>query len=217
MEQLLFLLFLVFSVGSALLERRKRARQLEEAQKRADERRQRQSMDGEPVVTPVAVEEEDDDEEWGGWPFPGGGDPFDQPRPRTEPARPVRSSAPAPLEVEADETSEEVRAPVADVRSLLEEIDRRSHQAEQRAREEEERAMRRAEEARQAVRPRKPIGELMQRQLAETMPEPQTGKLRRRVSPWRLTPDTARKAVVYAEILGPCKAARDDSQERWSS
>ncbi len=213
MEQLLFLLFLLFSVGSAILERRKRAKQLEQAQQRADERRKRQSTDGdEPEAAPVVLDEEDDDEDWGGWPFPGGGDPFERPRPRTEPVRTVRPSASEPLETEVEAEA----TPVTDVRSMLEEIERRSHQAEQRAREEEERAMRRAEQARRAVQPPKPIGELMQEKLQQTMPGPNSGS-RRRVSPWRLTRGKARKAVVYAEILGPCKATQDDSKERWSS
>ena len=99
-----------------------------------------------------------------------------------------------------------------DVRALLEQIEQRSYEAEQRAREEEERAMRRAEEARRAATPPKRIGELMQQKISEAMPR---GPSKRAATSWRLTPTTARKAVVYAEILGPCKAEQKD-EDRWS-
>lgn len=213
MEQLLFLLFLLFSVGSALLERRKRAKALEEAQKRADERRQRGSMDGESAPV-FEAEEEEEDEQWGGWPMPGG-DPFEQPRPQTAPVRPERSATPAPLSAAPDERNVvEVPAPVADVRSLLEQMEQQSYRAEQRAREEEARAMRRAQEARRVASVRQPIGELI-RQRQQQVAARQSTDSRRRVSSWRLTPKTARRAVVLAEILGSCKAERDDANERW--
>ena len=74
MEGLLLVLFLLFSVATALLERRKRRQQLEEAKERQQQQRERGEM------APTALEEEEEvDEEWGGWPFPSG-DPFEQPQ-----------------------------------------------------------------------------------------------------------------------------------------
>ena len=96
----------------------------------------------------------------------------------------------------------------ADGQSLLEQLERQAREAEERARDEEERARERAEEIQRT-----------RRRAAARMREPgaagavSSGRARRR-SPWSLTPDRARRAVVYAEILGPCKADREEGW-RW--
>ena len=190
MEQLLLILFLLFSVISALLERRKRRRQLEEEQ-----RRQQQTEDGAPV--PQQEREKEEEEEWGGWPFPGG-DPF-EPRPEARPAQ---------QETEEGEVVLLEEAAPADGQSLLEQLERQAQEAEERARDEEERARERAQEIQ---RSRQRMAARM-RQLGAAGQEP-SGRPRRR-SPWRLTPDRAREAVVYAEILGACKADREE-EWRW--
>lgn len=189
MEQLLLILFLLFSVISALLERRKRRRQLEEEQ-----RRRQQTGEGPP---PADAEPEKEEEEWGGWPFPGG-DPF-EPRPEARPAQ---------QETEEGEVVLLEEAAPADGQSLLEQLERQAREAEERARNEEERARERAEEIQRT-----------RRRAAARMREPgaagavSSDRARRR-SPWSLTPDRARRAVVYAEILGPCKADREEGW-RW--
>ena len=189
MEQLLLILFLLFSVISALLERRKRRRQMEEAQARE------QTGEGPPSV---AAEPEKEEEEWGGWPFPGG-DPF-EPRP-TPP--PKAQGEPDEGEVVVLESA----AP-ADGQSLLDQLERQAQEAEQRARDEEERARDRAQEIQ---RSRQRMAARM-RQLGAAGPKPSDRPRGR--NRWRLTPDRAREAVVYSEILGACKAERAEDW-RW--
>ncbi len=87
MEQLLFLAFILFSIASALLERRKRKKQQEEQRQRKAERQQ-----GQPQVE-VEVEEE----KRGGWPF--GGDPFE-----------LELPAPQPVESQAEKSERETLA-----------------------------------------------------------------------------------------------------------
>ena len=207
MEQLLFILFLLFSVGSALLERRKRAKQLEESQQRDDEQQRRQAS--EPASAPLVVDE--DEEDWGGWPFPAGGDPYEQPRPRTEPP-PVQRQAPQPAESDIDVVvSDQGAAPIADMQGMLQEIERRSRAAEDRAREEEARASQTALQARRTAETPKRVGELIQQKLSKPKPKPTRRVL---VDPrWQMTPERARRAIVYAEILGPCKAQQEDKQD----
>ena len=194
MEQLLLILFLLFSVISALLERRKRRRQMEEEQ-----RRQQQTGDGAPA--PQAhpeLEQEKEEEEWGGWPFPGG-DPF-EPRPTPPPT--------AQREPDEGEVVVLESAAPADGQSLLEQLERQAQEAEQRARDEEERAHERAQEIQQS---RQRMAARM-REMERAGPAPSDRPRRR--SPWSLTPERAREAVVYAEILGPCKADRGE-EWRW--
>ncbi|MCY3736034.1 MAG: hypothetical protein OXG13_06510 [Gemmatimonadaceae bacterium] len=190
MEQLLLILFLLFSVISALLERRKRRRQMEEEQ-----RRQQQTGEGPP---PVGAEQEKEEEEWGGWPFPGG-DPF-EPRPTPPPT--------AQREPDEGEVVVLESAAPADGQSLLEQLERQAQEAEQRARDEEERAHERAQEIQQS---RQRMAARM-REMERAGPAPSDRPRRR--SPWSLTPERAREAVVYAEILGPCKADRGE-EWRW--
>ena len=192
MEQLLLILFLLFSVISALLERRKRRRQMEEE----SERRQKQTEDG--VPAPKAEQEREEEEEWGGWPFPGG-DPF-EPRPTPPPT--------AQAEPDKGEVVVLESAAPEDGQSLLEQLERQAQEAEPAAQDEEEKARERAQEIRQS-----------RLRMAARIREsgsagPPGGARPRGRSRWRLTPDRARKAVVYAEILGPCKADRDE-EWRW--
>ncbi|MCY4605190.1 MAG: hypothetical protein OXE49_13240, partial [Gemmatimonadetes bacterium] len=77
MELLLFALAILFSIFSALMERRKRRKRLEEAQQQHAEIEQ-QHADINPA-TPVVAEEEKEEEPSFGWPFDG--DPFDEPVP----------------------------------------------------------------------------------------------------------------------------------------
>ena len=206
MEQLLFILFLLFSVGSALLERRKRAKQLEESQQRDDEQQRRQAS--EPASAPLAVDE--DEEDWGGWPFPAGGDPFEQPRPRTEPP-PVQRQAPQPAESDIDVVvSDQGAAPIADMQGMLQEIERRSRVAEDRAREEEARASQTALQARRTAETPQRVVELIQQNFSKPKPTKRRTVERR----WQMTPERARRAIIYAEILGPCKAQQDDNQDQ---
>ncbi len=190
MEQLLLILFLLFSVISALLERRKRRRQMEEEQ-----RRQQQTEDGAPVPQPE--QEKEEEEEWGGWPFPGG-DPF-EPRPTPPPT--------AQREPDEGEVVVLESAAPADGQSLLDQLERQAQEAEQRARDEEERAHERAQEIQ---RSRQRMAARM-RELGSAGPASDRPRGRNR---WRLTPDRAREAVVYAEILGACKADRGE-EWRW--
>jgi hypothetical protein len=187
MEQLLLILFVLFSVVSALMERRKRRRQLEEAQQRQDERRERGSTEPEPA----AVEEEDG-EEWGGWPFPSG-DPFERPEPKP---------------VQRQETADSMPPVTADAQSLLRELEQQANAAEELA---EAQAAAARERQRQAARPARSVAELMRQrrtaQKADVGKVPVGGR-------YHLTPEKARDAVVYAELLGPCKAEREE-EWRW--
>ncbi len=212
MSELLFVLFLLFSIVSALLERRKRAKALEEAQQQDDDRRKRGFTD-DPTSAPVAVDDEDDDEEWGGWPFPGGGDPFEQPRPQTAPVRTQKQAAPTGASDVDVLVSDQGPMPTRDMQSALAESERRSRDAERRAAAEQELAAQTAQQARQVTQSSRRVAELMRQRLAATKPVTKKRTRKR----WHMTSATARRAVVYAEIVGPCKAQQDDSQDRWSS
>ncbi len=161
MELLLFALAILFSIFSALMERRKRRKRLEEAQQQHAEIEQ-QHAEVSPAA-PVVVEEEKEEEPSFGWPFDG--DPFDEPVP-----------------AEAD--------PVAAEREAVE-AERQAVEAERRAVAAERLAMER---------------------LKETKPEDAGEKRRprRRRSRWFLTPQTARDAIVYMEILGKPKGEREE-------
>ena len=75
MELLLFLLAILFSIFSALMERRRRRREHEEAQQQHTEIEQ-QYAEVDPAA-PVVVEKEKEEEPTFGWPFDG--DPFEEP------------------------------------------------------------------------------------------------------------------------------------------
>ena len=191
MEGLLLVLFLLFSVATALLERRKRRQQLEEAKERQQQQRERGEM-----APPALEEEEEVDEEWGGWPFPSG-DPFEQPQ-----AKPVARRV-APTEAMPPATT--------DAQILLAEIERQASAAAQRAQTQEDEASARQRQARQ-VRPARSVAELIGPRRGTS--SPRDAKSRRRANGYKLTPKKARLAVVYAELLGPCKAEREE-EWRW--
>ena len=161
MELLLFALAILFSIFSALMERRKRRKRLEEAQQQHAEIEQ-QHADINPAA-PVVVEEKKEEEPSFGWPFDG--DPFDEP---------------VPAEVDPAETEREAL-----------EAEREALEAERRAVAAEKLAMER---------------------LKETKPEDagEVRRPRRTRSRWFLTPQTARDAIVYMEILGKPKSEREE-------
>ena len=164
MELLLFTLAILFSIFSALMERRKRRKRLEEAQRQHAEIEQ-QHAEVNPA-TPVVVEEKKEEEPSFGWPFDG--DPFEEP--------------------------------------VLAEVD--PAEAEREALEAERQAL---EAERRAVAAEK----LAMERLAETKPEASRTERRERRprrtrSRWFLTPQTARDAIVYMEILGKPKSEREE-------
>ena len=125
------------------------------------------------------VEEDlEEEEEVGGWPFPMGGDPV-EPRPKRQPPR--QTPAPAP-----DETAD--------------------GEADSQAREVVERAREAATQA-QRIQPKQRVEALVQKRLA-AVPEERVVEGVKRRRRWTLTPDKAKEAIVYAEILGPPKAER---------
>ena len=161
MELLIFLLAILFSIFSALMERRRRRREHEEAQQQHTEIDQ-QHAEVNPAA-PVVAEEKKEEEPTFGWPFDG--DPFEEPV--------VAEVDPAEAEQEALEA------------------ERQALEAERRTVEAEKLAMER---------------------LTETKPE-DTGeerRPRRTRNRWFLTPQTARDAIVYMEILGKPKSEREE-------
>jgi len=189
MEGLLLALFLLFSVVTALLERRKRRQQqVEEVETRQQQHRERMG------TAPAESEEEEEDEELGGWPFPSGGDPFEQPQPARRPA-PTDSMPPA----------------TEDARTLLADTERQARAAEKRAQAQEAEARQRARQARE-VRPARRVAAL----IGQRRPAARTrdARSRRAGGRYHLTPEKAREAVVYAELLSPCKAEREE-EWRW--
>lgn len=161
MELLLFLLAILFSIFSALMERRRRRKQLAEAQQQHAEIEQ-QHAEVNPA-TPVVAEEEQEEEPTFGWPFDG--DPFEEP---------------VPAEVDPAEAEREEL-----------EAERQALEAERRAVAAEKLAMERVQETKP-----QDAGE-------EQRP-------RRTRSHWFLTPQTARDAIVYMEILGKPKSEREE-------
>ena len=165
MELLLFLLAILFSIFSALMERRRRRRQVEEAQRQHAEVDQ-QHAEVNPAAPVVAEEEkakEKEEEPTFGWPFDG--DPFEE-----------------PVLAEVDPAEAEREALEAERLAL--EAERRAVAAEQQAME----------------------------RLTETKSEDagETQRPRRTRSRWFLTPQTARDAIVYMEILGKPKSEREE-------
>lgn len=193
MDQLLFLaLFVLFSVVSTLLERRRRRQSLEEARRR-HETAQRKDP-------PPAEDREEEEENEGNWPWPDIFEPQPVPRPKRAevkcvPAQTVSAEAPAsetqPGEGKYRRAEEEMR-----------EMERRVQEMEQRTREADLRSM---EEYR-----------LMEEQAASRMgagagqrrPARAAEGARARRQNWGLTPREARRAFVYAEIIGPPKSER---------
>ena len=163
MELLLFLLAILFSIFSALMERRRRRKQVEEAQQQHAEIDQ-QHAEVNPAAPVVAEEEKEKEEEpTFGWPFDG--DPFEE-----------------PVVAEVDPAEAEREALEAERQAL--EAERRAVAAEQ----------------------------LAMERLTETKPEDasEAQRPRRSRSHWFLTPQTARDAIVYMEILGKPKSEREE-------
>jgi hypothetical protein len=194
MDQLLFFaLFVLFSVVSALLERRKRRQSLEEA-------RQRHEATGKqrPVAKKVEVEEE---EKQGNWPWP---EIFEQP-----PSRPRRVEVErVPVETASTEVSAAEALPgegkYRRAEEELQEMERRVQEMDQRTREADRQSQEEFHlmEEQAALRMGTGAG---QRRPART-PE---GGARARQG-WGLNPREARRALVYAEILGPPKSERSE-------
>lgn len=185
MEQLLLLLFLVFSVVSALLERRKRKQQLEEAQARQKER-----QDAGEVTAPVVdqdVDQEEDEEEWGGWPFPSA-DPFEPQK------KPVRKQAEMPTTAEGQ--------------ILLQDLERQAAEAERQA-ELQASVARTYEQKARKVQPAQRVTKLLRDRQQKLAGGPVA---KRPPGRYKLSPAKTREAIVWAEILGPCKG---EQQEEW--
>ncbi|MXW80489.1 MAG: hypothetical protein F4Z57_16215 [Gemmatimonadetes bacterium] len=163
MELLLFALAILFSIFSALMERRKRRKRLEEAQQQHAEIEQ-QHTEVNPAA-PVVVEEKKEEEPTFGWPFDG--DPFEEPV--------LAEVDPAEAEREALEA------------------ERQALEAERRAMVAEQQAMERLTETK-----------------SEDAYENEKQRPRRTRSHWFLTPQTARDAIVYMEILGKPKSEREE-------
>ena len=214
-EQLLFLLFVLFSIVTALLERRKRKRQQEE------------NLKGGPPQRDL-LEDEEKDQETGSWPFPMGGDPFELPKPRarrTTRRRATEEVGSPPVERPATDArglAESAAEDAAPRRTLIQELEDQQAAEEARARLEEaqadadvaptlarfmERKARSAEPSSQQVQPRRRVQELVRKRVARDE-QRAPGSGRRKRTKWALTPKKARDAVVYMEILGPPKGER---------
>ena len=202
MEQLLFGLFILFSIGSALLERRKKARQQKEekAQRQAVRDRARQQAEddakGVPrVQEPVYQEPEpqvarDEEEDVLEWPTPFGRDPFQEVMPESQPLDQVQ---------------------LLELQTLL--AERAALEAERMALRAERSAWKQERTALQATRKgmstgRQRVAELV-RDRAEREHSSQTGTAQSKG--WKLDAAKAREAIVYAEILGRPRAERMDA------
>jgi len=194
MEELLVLGLVLFSIASAVLERRKRAKQVEAARKAREGRPASESEVSE-------LEEEEGPQEL--WPFPMGDDPF-------EPARPEQQERLSREEqVEGDIFQEGLPEPMPpstpQASELVQELERQAEEAEERAKLEEQKAQEVARQARE-VQSRRRMKDLVQERLFDEVAPCRGMK-------WSLTAKSARDAVVLAEILGRPTAERND--ERW--
>lgn len=195
MDQLVFFaIFILFSVVSALLKRRERRQSLEEARRRHEAAGKQ---------TPVVEEVEEEEKKEGGWPWP---EIFEQPPSR--PRRVEMERVPAPA------ASTEV--PVAEAlpgegkyrraEEELREIEQRVQEMDQRTREADRRSLEEYRLMEEQAAARMSTSVTGRGQLART-PE---GGTRARRPGWALNPREARRALVYAEILGPPKCERRD-------
>lgn len=201
MEQLLILGLVLFSIASAILERRKRAKQLEMAE---EARRARQ---GQPGAEPEASELEEEEGPQEFWPFPMGDDPF-------EPARPKRQEGPPQEEqVEGDIFQEGLPEPMPPTSpravDLVQELERQAREVEERTKLAEQKAQETVRQAREAQphQPRRRMRDLVEERMGR-----KSAPCRQRK--WKLTPDAARDAVVLAEILGRPVGERSDQMWR---
>ena len=185
MDVLLFALFMLFSIVSSLLERRKRKRQLEEA-------REAQQTNS----TKTSKVEEEKEEQTLGWPFGGGSDPFEEEvvRRRVGELKPKEPAKPRSLSMAEQHQLEAEREVV---------------EAEKRALEVERYALAAERLGQERLVPRQRVSDLvrekMQQEKAQAKPRRSTRGKR-----WRLNRKKARAAIVYAEILGPPKANREE-------
>lgn len=185
MEVLLFALFMLFSIVSSLLERRKRARQLEEAR----EAQQTSSAKKSEV-------EEEKEEQTLGWPFGGGSDPFEEEvvTRRIGELQPKAPAAPRSLSMAEQHQLEAEREVV---------------EAEKRALEVERYALAAERLGQERLVPRQRVSDLVREKMQQekTQANPRRSTRGKR---WRLDRKKAREAIVYAEILGPPKANREE-------
>ncbi len=192
MDQLIYLaIFVLFSAVSALLDRRRRRQSLEEA-------RRRHEADAKQPPAAARAEVEEDEEEQGKWPWP---EIFEQPlsRPRQMEAEPVPAEVVA-AETTVSETGGEGQYHRAEdelrkMEQRVREMDQRTREADRRSQEEF-----RLMELRAAAR----MGSDTGRRSGASAPEARVRQ------GWGLTPREARRAVIYAEILGPPKSERRD-------
>lgn len=192
MEQLLFFAaFILFSVVSALLERRKRRQSLEESRK---------SFKAGGKQGPVVEEEK----KVGGWPWP---EIFEQPPSR--PRRVAVERVPAPPVVSTEVSVAEALPGEGKYRRAedeLREMEQRVQEMDQRTRDADRRSLEeyRLMEAQATARMNTGVAG---RSRPARAPE---GGTRARRQGWGLNPHEARRALVYAEILGPPKCERHE-------
>jgi hypothetical protein len=193
-EQLLFLLFILFSVVSALLDRRKK--RLAEEERQARRRAQRTAPEPPaPVAEPEPARREDAPEELG-WPFGDGPVEVEYPRPRPA-EQPIPEASPPELTVpELDQALARQLQALEDEREAL--------VAERRALELERLAAAAAREATERRGRRRVPAPATESRLAPSPPSICRGR-------WTLDPARARDGVVYAEILGPPVGFRQQS------
>jgi hypothetical protein len=186
MDQLLFfLLFILFSIISALLDRRRRRQSLEEARSRREATQKKEPA-------PAKSRDEDEGEE-GNWPWP---EIFEQAPTRPWRAEPERTPAEVVVaEAPAAEANGEGRYRRAD--EELREMERRVREMEERARQADRLSLEEFRRMEEQAAARMGSG------TAEQDREPA-----RHRQAWSLTPREARRALVYAEILGPPKSER---------
>lgn len=211
MEQLLFLVFILFSVGSALLEQRKRRRrQQEQAERRQREGQQTPQQQASNTETRPSLEEVE--------PVPSRPPHRSSPAPR--PQRRERPVTPQPAggSRETDEQESgwpfELQLPQRiDVQDLLDlqnlQAEREALAAERRALQEERRALQAAKRAQPAAeKSRQSVADLIRARAEQqrTSRKPRSGELI--VGRWKLDPHKARDAIVYSEILGRPRAER---------
>ncbi|MBI2505911.1 MAG: hypothetical protein HYW07_22075 [Candidatus Latescibacteria bacterium] len=193
MDQLLFFaLFVLFSVASALLERRRRRRSLEESR-----RRHETAAKQGPVAKEVEAEEEE-----GGWPWP---DIF-EPQLPSRPRRVEMERPPAPVASPEASAAEALpgEGKYRRAEEELREMEQRVREMDQRTREAERRSLEEFRLMEDQAASRMSTGLAGRGRPADT----QEGGTRTRKQGWALTPREARRALVYAEILGPPKSER---------
>ena len=213
MEKLLFLLFVLFSVGSALLERRKRKKQREEQNKQPQE--QKTTDDSKQV----------NGEEKKKWPFPMEGDPFESIRARSSSSprwQEAEDGGEISSQSEAVEESPESSPPSAKKRrsSIFQRLEEYAQETERRVRESdtgeftgEDTFLRTEQERPPEVAVEVDVAQSTQNaegSAGSQVPKNKSVTNRKKRRRWAFTPQTARDAIVYSEILGKPKAEREE-------